>query len=378
MIGAVLVGGFVGLTALRDAEARLPVLHGAPIALAGRPAGLQTRAAGRAEEYVVARALNDQAGGPIATHDSSPAVFIDEAIRDWRPANKREVVGQVQLLLNRTGCTLSAPAEGARLVNLMVEHSDTLVGLYSFTDQEVQQAVDDWFRDIKYGNRAPGDALPMRYSHEFHLHDIAVTDTRTPLHMVLQNPGPGNYVYNFHLAPGVEIAGVSMLGGDANAVANLPETVPVEVMDRATLEACGTGVTDPGRVEIQLTHRRNNGHLSEEDEQAIRDEWRLKVQTFEDWFVRQFGVGSDTTRIGLSYAEVSLIGPVWREGELTGVPYRPFAGAHLVAQTEAHFAVTGLHDWPAAFNDEVRRLGARMAGGNPADVLLPRYFAREF
>lgn len=365
---------------LKDIDTKLAVAPGGAVQLGTRPLGYdsETRAPGAAADYITRRRVNDIASGPIATHDVGEAVFIDEAIRDWRPADTREVVGRVQLLEGRTDCAMTPPAAGTRLVNLLVEHSDTQVGLYSFGEAAVAEGVQDWFRDIKYSNWTEDDAIDRRYHHQFDLHDIAVTDTRTPLHLVLQNPAPSNIVYNFHLAPGVEIARVSMLGGRANAVANLPETVPIEVINAAALEDCGTGVTDPRRVEHHITHRRNNGHVSDKDELEIRADWQIKAQAFDAWFARQFGVGSEASRIGLSYAEVTLIGPIWREGEAMGVPYRPFAGAYLVAQTEEHFVVPGLHEWPAAFDEEVFKLGRQLAGGDPTEILRPAHYVGRY
>jgi len=380
MIGAVLIGGFVALTSLNGAKVTLPAT--AVTSLGSRPLDhdRQIRGDGAAADYLVARAWGVIAEGPVATHDRSPAVFIGDAIADWRPADEDEVVGRVQMLLDSPDCAMPAPAAGADVVNLLVEHPASKSGLYSFTDAELLTGVHDWFRNIRGGEPGKTATVPWpKKDYEYRVHDIAVTETGRPVHLVVQNPSDSHHLYNFHLAPGAIVAGVSMLGGSANAVANLPEGVPVAVMTRLALEACGIRVQDKARGEAALARViRDKPYMDDDEIAAARAALDAEVAAYDGWFQGQFAIPSVEGRIGLSYAEVSLIGPVPDDPGLAAVAYRPLAGAYVVVQAEDYLKVEGLHAWPQAYRDEVTRLGGLIAGGDPDAIVRPARMTREY
>lgn len=379
MIGAVMVGGFYALTTLKDVEAHLPG-PAALTALSTRPLGRdsQTRAAGVATDYLVQRTWGVIAEGPVAAHDRSAAVFIGDAISGWRPADDDEVVARVQMLREPTDCTMPVPAAGARVVNLAVEHPSTKSGLYSFTEADLLESVETWFDRIRYTEETPRVPGPAS-SHEYRVHDIAVTETAAPLHLVVQNLAPSNVLYNIHLAPGAVLSGVSMLGGDANAVAGLAAGVPVAVMTRKTLAACGVTMRDAVRGEAGIEAMiRDHKLRTEEEIAAARTELAAAVAAYDAWFRAQFGVPAKEARIGLSFAEVSLIGPVPADPS-TGAPvYLPITGANVLAQAQDYFKVEGLHAWPEAYRAEVTRMGALLAGGDPHEIVRPVHMAKEF
>jgi hypothetical protein len=379
MIGAVLVGGFFALTTLKDVEAHLPG-PAAITALSTSPLGRdgQTRAAGVAADYLVERTWGVNAEGPVATHDRSAAVFIGDAIHDWRPADADEVVARVQMLREPTDCKMPAPAAGARVVNLTVEHPSTKSGLYSFTEADLLESVETWYDRIRSSEETPRVPGPAS-SHEYRVHDIAVTETAAPVHLVLRNLAASNVLYNIHLAPGAVVAGVSMLGGDANAVAGLAPGVPVAVMTLWTLAACGVAMRDALRGAAGIEAKIRDYTLRTEDEiVAARTALAAGVAAHDAWFRAQFGVPSTQARIGLSFAEVSLIGPVPADPS-TGAPvYHPLTGANVLAQAQEYFKVEGLHAWPESYREEVTRMGALLAGGDPHQIVRPAYMAKEF
>jgi len=378
MIGAVLVGGYLVIGALKDMDAAAPSGSGGLVSLSSRGLGHaeQTRAEGAAESYIVARNWGEVAEGPIANHDGSRAVFIGDAIPDWRPADADEVADTIQLLNIARGCTMPAPAAGARVVNLMVEHPETKAGLWSYDEADLLKGVRKWFRNIRGHEdaRLPG---PMA-SHEFRVHDIAITETDQPVHLVLQNLAAGNILYNLHLAPGARVSGVSMLGGAANAVANIAPGVPVAAMDRATLRGCGAAQARTVRLEADIAKRLRDHQLRESEVEAGRAEAAARVSAFNDWFDAQFGIRSEDTLVGMSYAEVSLIGPVPDDPSKDGPRYAPLAGAYVVAQTEQYFKAAGRHDWPDAYQADVVATATQLAGGDPREVVKPKYSWRAY
>ena len=380
VIGAVLVGGFVVLTTLKDTEVTLPV-PGPVAALGSRPLdhASQTRAAGVAADYLVQRDWGVIAEGPVAAHDRSAAVFIGDAIRDWRPAGDQEVVARVQMLSEQRDCAMPAPVSGALVVNLAVEHPATKSGLYSFSQAELLEGVEAWYHSIRHTDSEKTPRVPgPKSSHEYRVHDIAVTETAAPVHVVVQNLNAGNVLYNLHLAPGATLAGVSMLGGDANGVANLPEGVPVAAITRTALVDCGVPMRDAVRGEAGIKARIRDHKLRGDDEIAnARAKLAEEVAGYDAWFRTQFGVPAVDGRVGLSYAEVSLIGPVPADPGARPA-YRPLEGADLTVQAEDYLKVEGLHDWPAAYREEVTRMGTLLAGGDPLLVVRPEYMTKEY
>lgn len=377
MIGAVLLGGFFGLSALKGVKGELPLPTGAQ-SLTGMPLtkDSMTRAAGAPADYLVTRTWGVIVEGPVANHDRSSGVFIADALRDWRPADDAEVVARVQMLREQDDCIMPPPAEGARVVNLLVEHPSSKSGLYSFSQDDLLDSVDTWFSRIRHQDmpQVPGPEA----SHEFRVHDIAVTETSAPVHLVLQTYVAGNVLYNFHLAPGAVVSGVSMLGGDANAVANLADGVPVAVMTGRALRDCGVPMADALRGEAGIEAQiRDRKLTSEEDIAAARAALAARVEAHDTWFRAQFGVRPLEGRIGYSFAEVTLVGPV-PESPKAAPEYRPLTGASVIAQAQEFFKVEGLHDWPQAYRDEVVRIGTELAGGDPLVVVRPRHMLMEF
>lgn len=377
MIGGVLVGGYLALSTMKDMKAELPAPQLAT-ALGSRPlnADSRTRAEGNPADYLVERSWGYNAEGPIANHDLSRAVFIEDAIKGWRPAYDDEVVARVQMLETRKDCSMPAPASGARVVNLLIEHPRTKSGLYSFSEAEVLESVDDWLASIRR-KETPDTPGPVA-SHEYRVHDIAVTATDAPVYFVFQTFTSGNVLYNFHLGPGASVAGVAMIGSNANAVANLPDNVPVAVMTHAALKACGVPIRDAVRGEAGIQSRIRDLKMSGEEEiAAARAELAQGVATYESWFQAQFGIPAAEGRFGHSFAEVSLIGPVPADPALRPA-YAPLQGASVVAQAEEYFKIEGLHSWPEAYREEVTRMGTVIAGGDPLLVARPQHMVENY
>jgi len=376
LIGAVLIGGYLAITTLKDVDLAGVVVDA--------PGGLKVanntprKADSVPEDFLKETPYWVNAEGPVAAHETRPAVFVTDAIPGWRPADKREVVGTIQLINPSRNCSMPAPVVGARVANLFVRHPRQEAGLWSFAEAEVLKSVRKWYDGIRNSEAGKSPRLPgPTASHEFKVHDVAVTETDRPVHLVLRNAAAGNVLYNIHLAPGARVAGVSMLGGEANAVANLPRGTPVAAMDDATLRACGATQVFARSVNFVLEAGIKADKLTGEREEKARAEAAAKIAGFNDWFEAQFGINADETLFGLAFGNVSLVGPMPTDPDQAPA-YAPLADAYVVAQTERFFKVAGLHEWPKAYMAEVQQAGTMLAGGDPLTVVKPEFYTTEW
>ncbi len=381
MIGAVLIGGFFALSELKGAKIGGPVAASSYVNLSG-PTRAQkdkaTRGQGTAEDHVIVGYSGEVASGPIFAHDRSKAVFIADALKGWRPASARDVFGKVQLIAPVKGCDMPAPAAGSRVVNLFVNGQTQEVGMYSFSRSEVVSSAKAWLGNIRRGEASK---VPRwRVSPQFHAFDVVVTETRAPVHLVLQSRTEGvmqtlaqSLVFNLHLAEGAQISGISIIGGRASAVANVAASVPIAVIPDDALERCGVTMATQGVGERLIKKKQRGGQLSrEKDLKEAQRALRRKVEAYNIWFARQFGIRSDATVYGLNLAGGALVGPVPGTPE-QAVPYHPLSGAYIAAQTLDHIKVAGLHKWPEAYQEEVVKLTTWAAGGNPVAISRPRF-----
>lgn len=379
--GAALILGWFAINAMESQKMHLPMTSSAFAGMATESRSAKasaTRGKGMPQDFVQSGYSGVHASGPIFVHDRSKAVFIADAVADWRPAREADAFGQIQLLNPVAGCDMPAPAQGARLVNLFVDGTGMKAGMYSFTESEVIDSVEDWLANIRRGT--PKDIALWDKDPQFYVYDIVVSETAAPVHLVLQSrtegvmqSKPQSLLFNLHLAEGVQISGVSILGGRANAVANIPKGVPVAVMPDDALLLCDLRIVDLDVGERLIKKKAANDSMFDEDEKAEAwDKLVGEIEAYNHWFQRQFGVRSDETVVGLNLARGALVGPVASTPE-AAVKYSPLAGAYVVAQALDYLKVTGLHDWPAAYKDEVVKMATAAAGGDPAELARPKF-----
>jgi hypothetical protein len=194
-----------------------------------------------------------------------------------------------------------------------------------------------------------------------------VTETARPVHLVIQASRP-RQLFNIHMAPGARLSGVSIIGSQASAIANLPEGVPVEAVTRAQLAACGL---DPALGPLvaeggpQQAEQGSTDLAAASDNAAVeRAARRAEVRrAYADWFTAEFGRAPTHGLAGWDLGRVSVIGPVpaTPEGRAT---FRPVSGADVRIQHLGHLYIAGVHDFPQVYRDEIRALATQLAGGD--------------
>jgi hypothetical protein len=172
------------------------------------------------------------------------------------------------------------------------------------------------------------DTPPPSGGPRFEAHDVAVTETGAPVYLVLENR-EGNRIWNIHLADGVQIERVVLLGGNQSGVANLDPVVPVEVLLGAGLAGCGI---DPAHVPRPSPI---SGVMAPVDAGTAS-----RAEAYDIWFRDSFDVLAGESRLGFAEGAVTLVGPVPARADEKAV-YASIKGARVRTTHDAFFEIKG-------------------------------------
>jgi hypothetical protein len=198
-----------------------------------------------------------------------------------------------------------------------------------------------------------------------------VTEVAAPVFLVLQT-GPGNRIWNIHAAPGVRIERVVLLGGDQVGVANLDPVVPVEVILKDGLAACGIRPALPLNAGHALRTAAAAGDAGALADLAALD---ADVAAYDQWFRDSFGIPAGASRVGFERGTVALVGPL-PGGEVaeTGpelVPTPTFAslgGAKIRTTQDAFFEIPRQVPAGEDFAARVKAIATAFAFGDLANL----------
>jgi hypothetical protein len=293
----------------------------------------------------------------VALDQNNKAHFLQHMVSgfDWDHNAQPKAVSYVADVPN---CVFPAPAEGAKVVYLTASRGDMDSRIHTFGASDIRQTalqyVEDW--------RKAGREQPVSFSSRqmtMAIMNVVVTDTSQPLHLVLGLP---QSVVNFQIAPGVTIAGVSLIAERESAVANLPDSVPLHVMRPATVERCeATPWLRPTQA-WQLSRLAKESPGSHRE--ALENRSRLFTR-FDTFFRRSFGQGSEINMIGGEYISGFLIGrpPTSLDQRL---PYRSLAVAQLRMARPENLVVGTRDDLRKALGAKMRPVAEQMASGSLA------------
>ncbi|HSF64705.1 MAG TPA: hypothetical protein VLA78_09970, partial [Paracoccaceae bacterium] len=304
------------------------------------------------------------ATGPIAATDTNAPVWIEDVLDGWRQTSTAQVPARVTDLALLPGCDFTPPAQGTRVGNVRAAESGTHAGFWTHDDASRIAAVEVFLRTYKaYGKGTVNDSSDSAQAYQ--TYDIAVTETDRPVHLVIQSSRP-RQLFNIHTAPGARLSGVSIIGSEAVAVANLPDGVPVEAVTRAQLAACGLdpslGSLVPQGGPQQIAADSPDAGTWNDAAQRASDRAETR-RAYAEWFTDQFGRGPTHGLAGWDLGRVSVIGPVPATPEGRAV-FRPVAGAEVRIQHLGHLYIAGLHQFPQIYRQDIAALATQLAGGD--------------
>jgi len=126
--------------------------------------------------------------------------------------------------------------------------------------------------------------------------DLAVTDNAQPLHLVLV--GADNKLWNLHLFPGVDVTGISVMGGQAAGIAGLTEPIAMSYMSTDQLEKCGAPPA-----------RKPSKNWKSMDSKSFARKANGSYNRFSSWFRKSFGPIDTKNSITAMAAWHAIYGP---------------------------------------------------------------------
>lgn len=300
-----------------------------------------------------------EANGPIAARIGNEPVFIKDVITGYTTRIASDIPATITTIRPILGCVFTPPLSGSIVGHAAAGTSDIDLAISTYNDTHLAAAVQVFvnvYRETGTMSKTAADGTA------YQAYDVAVTETRAPVYLVLQNRF-GNRIWNIHLAPGARIERVVLLGGTQAGVANLDPVVPVEVMLSDGMEDCGIAPAYPLNDGALLYQSLANGALSQADADQTLGRIAAGVAAYDAWFRSSFGVGAGESRIGWDRGTISVIGPVPGEADQLAV-WAPIEGAEIRTTQDTFFEIRGQVTEGADFASRVRAIATTFAWGD--------------
>lgn len=296
----------------------------------------------------------------IATENGMP-VFQMQVFAGQRPNALTDVPGaaaRVPVLADCAG--LGAPIAGAHVAFVQGE-TPGWAGLVAPDDAVLREEVARYLRDLRYpGKAGRGMGLEALQRQTYSAFDVAVTETAAPVHLVLSGDTARPRLWNLQIGPGVRLARVTLLGGGRDGVAHLPAGVPLEVLPRAAMAACGALESYP-YSDLSLVHQsRAIGAIKEDEYAEMSAKLDAAYADWAGWFAGHFGEEPLALRVGFDEGLGALVGPVPATPEARLV-WAPVAGAPITLP-EGVAVMPASPETGAALNAQLEAKAREIAG----------------
>lgn len=299
------------------------------------------------------------ATGPIAATVGNQPVFIRDVLAGY-PADVRQAIPATVITMRPIlGCLLTPPQPGSLVGYASGSGTSQPMALVSYDDANLATGVADFverYRKRGIAAPVPGDAFA------FQAQDVVVTETATPVYLVLESGG-GNRIWNIHLAEGARIERVVLLGGAQSGVANLDPVVPVEVILDDGLGACGIRPAYPLNAGHRLVQPAEAGLAASSGAKAAVAANAEAVAAYDIWFRDAFGVRASEARVGFAAGTVAVIGPTPADAG-SEVSYAPIVGADIRTTEATYFEIVGQVEAGQDYGGRVMTLATGFAFGD--------------
>lgn len=299
------------------------------------------------------------AQGQLIAAASTGAVFLRDVVDGHRLVTPGDLPAEITTIRPILGCRLTPPLAGSRIGHVTAGAGGAPTALATYTDADLAAAVQafvDAYRALDEGEPPLPQATP------YVAQDVVVTDLAAPVYLVLSARG-GDRLWNLHLAPGVRVERVILLGGSQVGVANLDPVIPVEVILDDGLAACGLDPAHPANAGNRINLGPDEGGLPAAEASRARDDRARAVAAYDTWFRDSFGVTASASRIGFDLGSVALVGPVPGEGQQKA-KHATLAGSKVRVTQDRFFEVSGQGPASESFPLRVRAIATSFAFGD--------------
>lgn len=361
IVGAIMLGGLVIF--VKGPQALTRYLPDDLAALVDRPGGFSSMVKGSGQS--AADYLDDgpdglTAQGPIAAMSGNRPVFIADVLSGHRTRVSEDVPAEVTTIRPISGCRLTPPVQGTEVGHVTAGATGLTLPLLTYGDSDLAAGV----QALVDAYRATGsDRVEAPAELGFQAYDVAVTETRAPVYLVLES-GVRNLIWNIHLAPGAQVERVILLGGTQVGIANLDPVVPVEVLPGAAMADCGIDPfypLNPGHRFFEALKTGPESYKAEGEAKlaAMQD----RIAAYDTWFRDSFGVLASETRVGFDGGAVAVVGPQ-PGAEEPKAAYARIEGARMRMTQDSYFEIIGQAAKGEDFAGRVKAIATSFAFGD--------------
>jgi hypothetical protein len=303
------------------------------------------------------------ATGPIAAREGNQPVFIKDVVTGYKTRISADMPLEITTIRPITGCRLTAPEADAAVGHVTAGSNDMDLALSTYNDTHLADAVQVFVNTYRTGAVTQAEAVSAP---SFRAYDVAVTETRKPVYLVLENTY-GDLIWNIHLAPGARIERVVLLGGNHAGVANVDPVVPVEVLPGPAMADCGIRPAyglNAGHLFFQSLA---NGAMSKTEAEEKLATLSEAIAAYDVWFRDTFGILASASRAGFDQGTISVVGPVPGEADPKAT-YAPIKGSRVRATHDIYFEVRGQVAKGEDFAGRVKAIATTFAYGDLANL----------
>lgn len=300
-----------------------------------------------------------QARGPIAASAGNEPIFIKDVITGYTTRVGNDIPAEITTIRQITGCRPTPPQAGTTVGHVRAGSSQMDLAMWTYNDTHLAAGV----QGLVNHYRSTGTTAMLNLGlPSYQAYDVTVTETAAPVYLVLES-GFVNRIWNLHLAPGVRIERVVLLGGTQAGIANLDPLVPVEVILDDGLQSCG----------IQPAYGLNDGHMffqsmemgliSAAEADSKLAQMNDGIAAYDTWFRDTFGIEASTSRIGYDRGTISVVGPIPGEQDPKAA-YVSINGAKIRMTQDRFFEIRGQVPEGEDFEARVKAIALTFSFGN--------------
>ena len=286
----------------------------------------------------------------------------------------------VEMFDRNEGCVLKKPTVDQRFVGVRLFASGGPVAAHAFSEDELIKQLE---RMINAARAAGvGSKGFKRLQHGLRVVDVFVTDNEAPLYLTLQSVS--GVAWRLHLADGVKLAHIALIGERSGALLEPPQGVPFEAIlsrdfmrrsarspfpsDSARPKECFVFPSRKPDASWTALQEANKGKSTSRNLMTKAQEG---FDNFDQWHRAALGLPADQGMIEAFKAETVLIGPQ----PAAGATFRTAPANRLIITRDEHIVIGDT----AALERDMQALHEGMiatAAGGDISMLSPPKMTR--
>jgi len=248
--------------------------------------------------------------------------WIEQIVSGYSKKHYEIMPAKLSEIKPSTDCKFPKPTVDQAFLNGSVSGSTANSQVFSLNHDMFVKKAKHAVKRIKQGTFASKAVKTPRYIKGIPLVDVVITTADRPVYLVLNSAS--NVIWNFHIAEGVELAQVVIMSRGLAGVANLDETVPLKILDSNGLKNCKIS---PRRKAEK--HWRFVQNISTQLHSNKNYKNNLKqFKAYNRWFIRQFGFGYETSRVGVHVGSHLVFGSI-PQVKQQRISYKTLENAHV-------------------------------------------------